>query len=342
MRLRVYPDSSSASLVLYCHGLPDYHEMRFMADYLRPGDGFIDVGANIGVYSLFAASLVGRGGRVVAFEPGPRAAARFRENVSVNGLGNIEVREEAVGRAAGSVAFMVDHDTMNRVAAMEGTSARSHIAPHRGAHTGTVVEVPCVRLDEALAGRSFAMGKMDIGGTEPLALCGAERMLTEANPPVWLLEMNGLLRDFGWTEEGLAAWLAGTGFELAVYDADERRLRFPRHHGGSGPMSSQLRRQPGRQCRPGYRSTSEGRTIAPQSGAPTGGSPADCLNRARVGCVLTGLIGSYRATQHRSLDGAQRSPGNRNPGYKEGTQGHCLPRWGGAASRSRCLSRRQC
>jgi Methyltransferase FkbM domain len=269
-RFRVYPDSASASLVLYCGGLPDYHEMRFMAGYLRPGDAFIDVGANIGVYSLFAESLVGRAGRIVAFEPGLRAAARLRENVILNGLRNIEVREEAVGAKARTVTLTLDRDTMNRVVPPADASAgrsgggaigpgvcsgdvrdreadplpspvggqpsgrrgvprlsHRHIAPHSGAPTGAVVEVACVRLDEVLAGRTFAMGKMDIEGAEPLALCGAERMLTETNPPVWLVEMNGLLRDFGWTEESLAAWLAEKGFELAVYDADDRRLRFP-------------------------------------------------------------------------------------------------------------------
>ena len=70
------------------------------------------------------------------------------------------------------------------------------------------------------------MGKMDIEGAEPLALQGAQRMLGESNPPVWLLEMNGLLRDLGFTEEGLAGWLWERGYDLAVYDADARDLKF--------------------------------------------------------------------------------------------------------------------
>ncbi len=212
MRLRCYPDSTSASLALYCHGYPDYHEMKFMQDYLRPGDGFVDVGANVGVYTLAAASLVRREGRIDALEPDRRAGVRLRENLGLNGLTQVVVHDVAAGARPETVRFLSGRDTMNRI----GTARDA--AP--------TVEVACVRLDDLLAGRSYAMGKMDIEGAEPLALQGAQRMLGESNPPVWLLEMNGLLRDLGFTEEGLAEWLRERGYDLAVYDADARDLKF--------------------------------------------------------------------------------------------------------------------
>jgi hypothetical protein len=72
------------------------------------------------------------------------------------------------------------------------------------------------------------MGKMDIEGTEPLALEGALGMLETYNPPVWLLEMNGSLRHYGFTEDGLRSWLLARGYELALYHSEERRLEFSR------------------------------------------------------------------------------------------------------------------
>jgi hypothetical protein len=69
IKIRCYPNSTSASSLIYCSGMPDFHEMRFMKDYLRKGDGFIDVGANIGAYTLLAASLVGSSGRVDSIHP---------------------------------------------------------------------------------------------------------------------------------------------------------------------------------------------------------------------------------------------------------------------------------
>jgi FkbM family methyltransferase len=213
LRLRCYPDSTSASLALYCSGRPDYHEMGFLEHYLRPGDGFIDVGANVGLYTLLAAARVGAEGTVEAFEPGDPARARLLENLARNGIADrVRVHDAAAGAEAGTVRFLPGRDTTGRIL----TPDESHAA----------VEVDCVRLDDALPGRSFALGKMDIEGAEPLALAGAERRLAAGDPPVWILELNGCLRDFGSTEQGFADWLAERGYDLALYDADRRTLTF--------------------------------------------------------------------------------------------------------------------
>jgi FkbM family methyltransferase len=217
LRLRCYPNSTSASLVLYCNGRPDYHEMAFMEHYLRPGDGFIDVGANIGVYTLLAASLVGETGRVEAFEPGLKVLVRLKENVALNHLSTASIHAAAVGNVQGSIRLTRDLDTMNRV----------FTGPFEDKGTSkTTVAVPCVRLDDVLPDRVYAMGKMDIEGAEPLALQGAQGMLKAANPPVWLLEMNSLLHGFGWTERQLMDWLKDRGYALALYEVNRRELRF--------------------------------------------------------------------------------------------------------------------
>lgn len=216
--LRCYPDSQAGSLVLYCNGLHDYHEMRFMHQYLRPGDGFVDVGANIGVYTLLAASIVGRAAHLDAFEPGVRTLARLRENLVLNSLDNVAVHPVAVGSAPGRVRFLQSHDVTNRIATKDVADEPS-------------LEVPCVTLDDELAGRRYAMGKMDIEGAEPLALGGAKAMLAAANPPVWQLEViPAALQAFGWTDTRLADLLRDSGYELGTYDADDRILRLGERH----------------------------------------------------------------------------------------------------------------
>jgi len=216
MKLRCYPDSTSAALMLYCAGQPDYHEMRFMRHYLRPGDGFVDVGANVGVYTIYAASCVGRHGRIESLEPGPKALTRLYENVRLNGLTDVRIHPVAAGTEDGRAYFGIGYDTQNRL----------EVDPSREL-TLNKIEVPCARLDNLLAGERYAMGKMDIEGAEPLALEGAGKMLEARNPPVWLLEMNGSLHHYGFTEEGLRDWLAARGYDLALYDSDSRRLEFP-------------------------------------------------------------------------------------------------------------------
>lgn len=212
LTLRCYPDSPSAGLIIYCNEFPDYHEMHFMRRYLRPGDGVLDVGANIGVYSLLAASQVGPAGRVLAFEPGPEAHRRLTENLRINRLDNVKVHTCALGDRVGVVDFLNQCDTTNRMqtAADAGKS---------------VVSVSVARLDDIVE-IDCAMGKMDIEGAEPIALRGAERMLKEANPPVWLLEINGSLHAFGFTESNFANWLSQQGYDLGLYDADRNELSF--------------------------------------------------------------------------------------------------------------------
>ncbi|HEU4868343.1 MAG TPA: hypothetical protein VFV09_11510, partial [Actinomycetota bacterium] len=66
IKVRCHPHSPIASAVIY-YGLADPAEMRFVLGYLQPGDTFVDVGANVGVYSLLAASVPDV--RVLALEP---------------------------------------------------------------------------------------------------------------------------------------------------------------------------------------------------------------------------------------------------------------------------------
>jgi FkbM family methyltransferase len=212
LTLRCYPDSASASSVIYGGGLPDYNEMTFIKRYLRPGDSFIDVGANIGVYTLLAASVVGPNGSVEAFEPGSGALTRLRENVAINRLGHVRIHPVAASNRAGTIAFETARDTKNRMASgCDGVAGKTD-------------EVQCVTLDSMLHGRRFAMGKIDIEGAEPLALEGASAMLGELNPPVWMLEINGLLEAYGYTEKRLAAWLEERGYRLALFDAGTMTL----------------------------------------------------------------------------------------------------------------------
>ena len=210
--LRCYPNSPSASLVIYGNESPDYHEMHFMRRYLRAGDAVLDVGANIGVYSLLAASCVGPSGRVLAFEPGPEAHRRLTENLRINQLETVQVHACALGDRCGVVNFLNQCDTTNRMQTEADTGK-------------SVASVAVARLDNIVE-EKCAMGKMDIEGAEPIALRGAERMLKGANPPVWLLEINGALHAFGFTESTFADWLSGQGYDLGLYDADRHEFCF--------------------------------------------------------------------------------------------------------------------
>jgi FkbM family methyltransferase len=215
MRIRCYPGSNSASNLFYFTPYYEYDEMLFLERYLRPGDGFIDGGANIGTYSLLAAGIVGFGGRVVAFEPTPEAARRFRENLALNDLDWVDLREAALAERSGVVPFRSDQDVSNRIVAEQSVGIGD-------------IQVPSVSLDECLpSGAEYAMAKLDLEGAEVVALRGAERHLSDANPPVWQVEIwDHLLRDMGTSTRELLSLLFDHGYEIARYDGETNRLDF--------------------------------------------------------------------------------------------------------------------
>src|SRR5215813_7657661 len=99
---------------IYC-GLHEFVEMGFLLHLLRPDDLFLDIGANIGSYTILAASVCKA--RAIAFEPDPHAARVLRRNIAINHLTALaDVREAALGRVHGQIAFTVGLGPMNRVA----------------------------------------------------------------------------------------------------------------------------------------------------------------------------------------------------------------------------------
>ena len=211
LKFRCYPDSHEASRLIYFSGLPDPTEMTFLKRYLRSGDRAIDAGANVGLYSLYLASLVGPAGHVLAFEPDRVSAARLKENVAINRLDNVTVRVAAVSDFAGHADFTTGVDTANCFSDLKEFGDKHQ-------------QVEVVTLDSEVRG-DFAACKMDVEGAEPAALRGAERLLAEANPPVWLLELTDrTLKRSGSSVEALRNWLQERGYELWTYVPDSNRL----------------------------------------------------------------------------------------------------------------------
>lgn len=154
---------------------------KALAEHLRPGMTFYDVGANIGFFSLFAARHVGSRGRVISFEADPEIAARLREHMVRNEFQQIAVEEKAVWSEPKTVYFSrTDVET----------------SPDRGlghvvnAGSADTIEVAAVSLDDyakASAGPDFI--KCDVEGAEVEVFQGAQRILAEKRPGI-LCEMH--------------------------------------------------------------------------------------------------------------------------------------------------------
>ena len=174
--LNCYPDCTMA------FGLYELDTVRVIRRLLRHGDHFVDGGANIGYMTMIGAQCVGPNGRVDAFEPQPDNRARLEVNLHRNGMGErVRVHAQALSDAAGTAAI-------HRFANDRGNHGMASLFADGGAVSS--VDVPTVRLDDALARTSPVLIKLDVEGAESLAISGMTGLLKAPRPPAVILEHN--------------------------------------------------------------------------------------------------------------------------------------------------------
>lgn len=138
----------------------DYNGRNLILSGLKPGSVFVDIGANCGAYTLFAARSVGTSGSVVAIEPMPEMIARLRFNVRINQFANVQIFETAVGPQDGTATLYVD----------EVRRGHSSLSSLEGAIQTTVPITPLSAIiAQAGVDRIDAL-KIDIEGYEDRAL----------------------------------------------------------------------------------------------------------------------------------------------------------------------------
>jgi len=162
-RLVARPHQFSAVWTIY-DGVHEWEELQFCLSYLRPGDHFVDVGANVGVFSTLVGTRI-PGVRITAVEPFPPVREDLVANLALNGL-SIDVVDSAVSDAAGSATFEVlDRDVLNRLAPDDG---RGGDGGGGGSGGGTSITVPVTTLDELVGDDPPALIKIDVEGSELL------------------------------------------------------------------------------------------------------------------------------------------------------------------------------
>jgi FkbM family methyltransferase len=183
---------------IYC-GLHEFVEMAFLLHLLQPDDLFVDVGANVGSYTVLASAVCGA--RSLSVEPDPDTVRALRRNIESNEIEDrVTVVEAALGSAAGTARFTVGYDTTNRVAGEHEIGTR-------------VVQVRT--LDECLQSLNAVLIKMDVEGYEAEVIAGATATLR--NPSLLAIQMETV-------DESVRARLEDLGFRQSSYDPFARRL----------------------------------------------------------------------------------------------------------------------
>lgn len=197
-------------LALYGEFTP--YEVHLLQRLLGHGDLFVDVGANIGLFSLYASRAVGAKGRVLAVEPDPSNASLLRRNLHRNGCTNVEIFECAATNRSGTTQLF-QHSTN-----------RGNLSLVDLNNTGESIEVTTVRLDH-LIDRSPRCVKIDVEGAEGLVMEGMDRVFREDPPSHLLLEFNPtFLRAFGTDPLSLVSALAQRGYRLQRLDEERHCL----------------------------------------------------------------------------------------------------------------------
>lgn len=174
--LGTYPDIAMAV------GLYELDTARLIHRLLKSDSWFVDVGANLGYFTLLAAQWVGQSGRVDAFEPDPINRQRLEQHLHENALGDrVRIYPIAASSQAGEVEL-----THPRAAGTNHGMASFYKSLTGEGETFTV---PTARLDKVLDGEPDLI-KIDVEGAELSVIEGLERILTSPAPPKLIIEHN--------------------------------------------------------------------------------------------------------------------------------------------------------
>lgn len=191
-------------------GLEEFADMAYVLHVLRPTDLFIDVGANVGSYTILACRAVGAAG--YAFEPIPGTYGRLQENIRLNHLENkVACLNVGIGSVPGTIKFTAGLNTMNHALA---DSERDPGA----------VEVKVVTLDGILKDKDPSLVKIDVEGYEMPVLEGASETLKKESLHSIIMELNGSAARYGYQESKIVEMMRDFGFGGYTYEPFSRSL----------------------------------------------------------------------------------------------------------------------
>jgi len=196
---------------------------------LQPGDVFVDVGGNLGMFTIFAAKIVGPTGRVIAFEPETIAFGRLQANVALNGLQNVTVLQLALSNSCGAKTLILGEP--------DAVSQSAHI----GDRVGNSEAIETVTYD-GLAGRGALpvphVVKMDVEGHELAALRGMAVTLSDPSCRALFCELHPQFWPTGVSESEIVTVVRSFGFDLLDVEGRSSQLHLAAMKAGRTPGSA--------------------------------------------------------------------------------------------------------
>ncbi len=180
------------------------------------GGTILDIGANIGYYTMLGASLISRDSQILAFEPQPRVVAKLRRNIEFNRLRNVSVFPCVLSDSDGVCTFFVPK---------AGNEGHGSLQENGRFEVREKVAVQSRRLDDVLTEMGdpeIGLIKMDVEGAELKVLRGAGKLLQRHRKPVLIFEANeDNCKPFGTCVFDLLRYIHGFGYRLRQIDRED-------------------------------------------------------------------------------------------------------------------------
>ena len=203
------PGETGVTGNIYC-GLHEFADMAYLLHVLRSDDLFVDIGANVGSYTILACAA--RKAKGCCFEPVPETFERLMDNLRLNDLsGHVEAFNIGLSDKECEMVFTSGENCANHVVANTENPPDS-------------IRVKVTQLDTILKDKSPSVMKIDVEGFETPVLAGAHAILSNKSLHSVIMELNGSGSRYGFDEDEILKTMSNYGFATYSYDPFAREL----------------------------------------------------------------------------------------------------------------------
>lgn len=219
----VYTGSSMYEAVLRRDGF-DREEFSFLKQNLRKGDVFIDVGANIGFYTVFAARLVGKEGNVISFEPSKRDFELLQKNLAHNKFSNVVSFKIALSNYNGKGKFLISGGNATDVSTLSDSFYNDKVKVE------TIEDVEVKTLDCIVDNydiKKINIIKVDAEGHDLFVLEGARNSIRKFKPIILVEVSSQNLKNAGHSIEDLISIFGSLNYQIYYFVDNNRLVKSP-------------------------------------------------------------------------------------------------------------------
>lgn len=219
VKIRLYKDSHLSRIIVW--GDFELNEIDFLKRYLNSGDVFIDIGANIGLFSLIASPILSKYGRIISIEPSKKTYFRLLENIKLNKFKNISCINNALSNSNEKKNLYVDTGGYDAWNSFGKPSAGNFLEKEE------VITKTLDQIRDQFSLQQVQLIKIDVEGWEIPVLQGGKKLLLSNNAPVLMVEFTDQnAKNAGYSCKQLYELGETYGYKWYNYDSGSNKLKL--------------------------------------------------------------------------------------------------------------------